>query len=236
MAWLSIVMVLRMASLFQKLSTLFIAKLHDAADKALQKSDLAVYDEYIRQAERELEEFKKTITPMFAQIKTSRRRREALAEEAAKFDIMVDHYLQRGQRTEAMVTQRKLNSTLDLIKTYDGSLARQVTAAEKLKDIEIKLDGRLDIARAEREELGFLLQLAKSKEVSTKAMRSLDSLMGAGDSEVAQAAENIRQRLDHADAAWEMQTSSLDNQLDDAMQSLEVEAELAARMERLGLN
>lgn len=236
MAWLSIVMVLRMASLFQKLSTLFRAKLHDAADKALQKSDLAVYDEYIRQAERELEEFKKTITPMFAQIKTSRRRREALAEEAAKFDIMVDHYLQRGQRTEAMVTQRKLNSTLDLIKTYDGSLARQVTAAEKLKDIEIKLDGRLDIARAEREELGFLLQLAKSKEVSTKAMRSLDSLMGAGDSEVAQAAENIRQRLDHADAAWEMQTSSLDNQLDDAMQSLEVEAELAARMERLGLN
>lgn len=225
-----------MASLFQKLRTLFNARLHDAADKALQKSDLSVYDEYIRQAERELAEFKKTIAPMFAQIKTSRRRREALAEDAAKLDIMVDHYLQRGQRTEAMVTQRKLNSTLDLVKTYDGSLARQVTAAEKLKDIELKLDGRLDIARAEREELGFLLQLAKSKEISTKAMRSLDSLMGAGDSEVAQAAENIRQRLDHADAAWEMQTSSLDNQLDDAMQSLEVEADLAARMERLGLN
>ena len=51
----------------------------------------------------------------------------------------------------------------------------------------------------------------------------------------AQAAENIRRRLDHADAAWEVQTSSLDRQLDDAMQSLEVEAELAARMERLGL-
>ncbi|MBE2201564.1 MAG: PspA/IM30 family protein [Anaerolinea sp.] len=225
-----------MASLFQKLRTLFNAKLHDAADKALQKSDLSVYDEYIRQAERELAEFKKTIAPMFAQIKTSRRRREALAEDAAKLDMMVDHYLQRGQRTEAMVTQRKLNSTLDLVKTYDGSLARQVTAAEKLKDIELKLDGRLDIARAEREELGFLLQLAKSKEISTKAMRSLDSLMGAGDSDVARVAENIRQRLDHADAAWEMQTSSLDNQLDDAMQSLEVEAELAARMERLGLN
>lgn len=225
-----------MASLFKKLSTLFKAKLHDAADKALQKSDLAVYDEYIRQAERELAEFKQTITPMFAQIKTSRRRREALAEEAAKLDIMIDHYLQRGQRTEAMVTQRKLNSTMDLVKTYDASLARQVTAAEKLKDIEVKLDGRLDIARAEREELGFLLQLAKSKEISTQAMRSLDSLMGAGDSEVSQAAENIRQRLDHADAAWEMQTNSLDNQLDDAMQSLEVEAELAARMERLGLN
>ncbi|MCK5921938.1 MAG: hypothetical protein KAG66_13420, partial [Methylococcales bacterium] len=76
---------------------------------------------------------------------------------------------------------------------------------------------------------------AKSKELSTKAMRSLDSLMGQGDTDVAQAAENIRQRLDHADAAWEVQSGSLDNQLDDAMQSLEVESELAARMNRLGI-
>jgi hypothetical protein len=59
--------------------------------------------------------------------------------------------------------------------------------------------------------------------------------MGYGDTEVSKAAENIRQRLDHADAAWEVQATGLDNQLDDAMQSLEVEAELAARMERLGI-
>jgi hypothetical protein len=114
-------------------------------------------------------------------------------------------------------------------------LERQVSAAEKLDDVRIKLEGRLVIAKQEREELAFLLQLAKAKEVSTKAMKSLDSLMGQGDQEVSIAAENIRQRLDHADAAWEIQSSSLDNQLDDAMHSLEVEAELAARMERLGI-
>ena len=224
-----------MASLLQKLKTLFKANLHDMADKALQKSDLAVYDEYIRQAEREIAEFKRTIAPMFAQVKTTRRRREALADKAARLDLMVDQYLLKGQRTEAMVTQKQLSSTLDLIKTYDASLARQVSAAEKLDDVRVKLEGRLAIARQEREELAFLLELAKAKELSTKAMRSLDSLMGQGDMEVAQAAENIRRRLDHADAAWEVQTSSLDQQLDEAMTSLEVEAELAARMERLGI-
>lgn len=232
---LSIVMVILMASLFQKLRTLFRASLHEAADKALQKSDLAVYDDYIREAERELEEFKKSIAPMFAQVKTSRRRRDALANKAAEFDLMVDKFLVAGKRTEAMVTQKQLSSTMELIKTYDQSLARQVEAAEKLDDVRVKLGGRLDIAKQERDELGFLLQLAKSKELSTKSMRSLDSLMGQGDSEVARAAENIRSRLDHADAAWEVQTKSLDNQLDEAMQSLEVEAELAARMERLGI-
>lgn len=225
-----------MASLLQKVRTLFQASLHQVADQALQKSDLAVYDHYIREAESEVAEFKRAIAPMFAQVKETQRRRAALADKAARLDAMVDHYLLKRQQTEAMVTQKQLSSLLDLVKTYDASLERQVTAAEKLDDVRVKLEGRLAIARQEREELGFLLELAKAKELSTKAMRSLDSLMGQGDSDVAQAAENIRRRLDHADAAWEVQTSSLDHQLDEAMQSLEVEAELAARMERLGLD
>lgn len=224
-----------MASLFQKLRTLVRAKLHDMADQAIQKSDLAVYDDYIRQAERELAEFVRTIQPMIAQVKTSKRRRDNLANEAARLDILVDEFLKKGKQTEAMVTQKQLLSAMELIKTYDSSLERQVSAAEKLDDVRVKLEGRLAIAKQEREELAFLLQLAKAKEVSTKAMKSLDSLMGQGDQDVARAAENIRRRLDHADAAWEVQSGSLDNQLDDAMNSLEVEAELAARMERLGI-
>lgn len=224
-----------MASLFQKLKTLVRATLHDMADQAIQKSDLAVYDQYIRQAESELAEFTQTITPMIAQVKTTRRRRSILADKAAELDFMVDEFLRQGKQTEAMVSQKQLLSTMELIKTYDGSLERQVEAAERLEDVRVKLEGRLAIAKQERQELGFLLQLAKAKEVSTRAMRSLDSLMGYGDSEVAQAADNIRRRLDHADAAWEVQASGLDDQLDDAMQSLEVEAELAKRMERLGI-
>jgi phage shock protein A len=224
-----------MASLFYKLRTLFKANLHDLADKVLQKNDLAVYDAYIREAEQEVAEFKSSIAPLFAQVKTTYRRRGALADKAAKLDLMVDHFLLKDKRTEAMVTQKQLSSILEMIKTYDASLEKQVAAAEKLDDVRIKLDGRLAIARQEREELAFLLQLAKSKEISTQAMRSLDSLMGEGDLEVARAAENIRRRLDHADAAWEVQTSSLDQQMDDAMYSLEVEAELAARMDRLGI-
>lgn len=224
-----------MTSLLQKLNTLIKANLHEMADRAVQKSDLAVYDEYIRQAERELAQFVRTIEPMYAQVKTTSRRREDLANKAARLDAAVDAFLLQGKRTEAMVTQKQLSSAMKLIQTYNASLERQVAAAEMLEDVRVKLEGRLDLVRQEREELGFLLQLAKSKEMSAQAMKSLDSLMGVGDSEVAQAAENIRRRLDHADAAWEVQAGRLDNQLDDAMQSLEVEAELAARMERLGI-
>ncbi len=225
-----------MASLFQKIRTLFKANLHDLADKAIQKNSLAVYDEYIRQAQREIEQYRETMLPMFAQVKQSRRRRESLADRAAKLDIMVDRYLKERKKTEALVTQRKFVSTMKLVKSYDHTLERQVRAAESLNDILTKLEGRLEIAQHEREELGFLLNLAKSKEASAKAMRSLDTLIGEGDEELATAAEAIRSRLDHADAAWEMQTESLDSQLDSAMDDIELEADLAERMAKLGID
>ncbi len=224
-----------MASLWQKIRTLFSAKLHDVVDRTLEKNDIAVYDEYIRQAAKEIEQFKKLTVPMYGQVKTTKRRREALAEKATKMDAAIDRFLQSGKRTQAMVTLKQFNSAMDMIKTYDSSLKKQVVALEQIEDIRIKLEGRLATARQEREELVYLLELAKSKEVATKAMRSLDDLMGQGNSDVANAAENIRSRLDHADASWEVQTSRLDHQLDGAMQDLEVEAELAARMDRLGL-
>lgn len=225
-----------MASLFSKLLTLFKATLHDMADRAIERSDLSIYDEYIRQAEREVEQYKRTIAPLYAQVQTSKRRRDNLANQAAKLDAAIDQFLLRNKKTEAMVTQKQLSSALSLIKTYDESLLKQVSALEKLEDVKVKLEGRLAIAKQEREELAYLLQLAQAKEASSQAMKSLDSLTRSSDSEMARAAENIRRRLDHADATWEIQAGSLDNQLDDAMNSLEVEAELAARMERLGLN
>ncbi len=224
-----------MATLFQKIRTLFLGNLHELADKAIERNSIAVYDQYIRNAEREIEQYRETISPLFSQVKQTRRRRENLADRAARFDLAVDDFLRRGKKTEALVTQRKFVSTMKLVKTLDDTLRRQIGAAETLKDVLIKLEGRLEIARYEREELQFLLNLAEAKETSTRAMRSLDSLVSDGDEDLARAAESVRQRLDHADAAWEVQTDSLDSQLDSAMDDIELEADLAERMERLGL-
>lgn len=224
-----------MASIFQKLRTLIRANLHDLADRALQKDDISVYDEYIRQAEREVEEFKETLIPMRAMVQQTKRRRENLANQAARMDLAIDQFLKKGKKTEAKVTLKQFQSAMSLIQTYDETLRRQINGLEKMEDVRVKLEGRLAIAKQEREELAHLLQMAKAREVSTKALRSLDDLMGQGDADVARAAENIRRRLDHADAAWEVQTSSLDHQLDEAMVDLEVDAELAERMARLGL-
>ena len=65
--------------------------------------------------------------------------------------------------------------------------------------------------------------------------RSLDDLAGSRDEDVARVAEGIRQRHDKASADSEMLASSLDAQLDDALDRHEIDQQLMERKRRLGL-
>ena len=89
--------------------------------------------------------------------------------------------------------------------------------------------------RQEREELQALLDLAKSKEVSVKAMKSLDDLMGSGDADISGIAQSIYARLDKASTASEMRAASLDEQMDEVLGRSELDAQLAERKQKLGL-
>jgi hypothetical protein len=80
-----------------------------------------------------------------------------------------------------------------------------------------------------------LLELAKSKEIAAKTIRSLDDLQGVGDSDIARVGEQIRARLDRADAEMETHASSLEAQMDDVLGKAGLEDQLAERKRRLGL-
>jgi len=81
-----------------------------------------------------------------------------------------------------------------------------------------------------------LLDLAKSKELTSKTMQSLDNLIGSGDQDVARIAESIRARLDKASARAEMQATRLDAQMDELLERNTLETQLAERKKRLGLS
>ena len=86
---------------------------------------------------------------------------------------------------------------------------------QNLMSARLKLEAKLTTIKQEREELEALLELAKSKEITAKTMKSLDDLSGVGDADVARIADSIRQRLDRASAEGEMRAASLDKQMDD---------------------
>ncbi len=98
-----------------------------------------------------------------------------------------------------------------------------------------KLEAKLTTIRQEREHLQALLELAKSKEVAIKAVKSLDDLAGVGDADIARIGESIRARLDRATAEGEMYAGRLEAQMDEVLERSEIDVQLAERMRRLGI-
>jgi len=224
-----------MASLIDKVQTLISANLHAMVDKALQSNSVAVMDEYIRQAEDNLEKLEDTVVTVGGTVKTLKRKWEHYDAEAEKLDQSIDTLLLQGKRELAAAAQSKLNSTQRIAADYEGQWQEQQKQYEQLLTARRKLEAKLTTIRQEREHLQALLELAKSKEIAIKAVKSLDDLTGLGDADIARIGESIRARLDRATAQSEMYAGRLDAQMDEVLEKSEIDTQLAERMRRLGL-
>jgi phage shock protein A len=224
-----------MASLLEKVSTLISANLHYMVDEALKSNSLAVIDQYVRQVEDNLEDLEDAAATVGGEVKGLQRKLVEYQHKQEELDRAINAFLVEGNETAALAAQSKLNSTQRLVDTYKSQVERQETEFRKLLDAKVKLEARLATMRQEREELQALLNLAKSKEVSVKAMKSLDDLMGSGDADISGIAHSIYARLDKASTASEMRAASLDEQMDEVLGRSELNAQLAERKQKLGL-
>lgn len=225
-----------MATLLEKVSTLISANLHSLVDKALKSNSIAVIDQYIRQVEDSLEDLEDAAATVGGEVKSLKRKLGDFEQKAEELDRAIDAFLLEGNETAAMSVQSKLNSTQRLIETYREQAQRQDSEYQKLLDAKVKLEARLATMKQQREELQALLELAKSKEISVKAMKDLDSLMGSGDSDISRIAESVYARLDKASTAVEMRATDLDAQIDDVLDRNTLNSQLAERRKKLGLS
>jgi len=224
-----------MATLLSKVQTLISANLHALVDKALKANSVAVLDEYIRQAEDNLDDLQDALVTVRGQVKTLKRKYELFQSEAEQLDADIDRLLQLGKEDLAMAAQARYNSKTELAQEYKEQWEKQQIEADKLNDARLKLEAKLTTIKQEREHLLALLELAKSKEIAAKAIQSLDDLQGLGDADIARVGEQIRARLDRADAEMELEATTLDAQLDEVLGKDRLENQLAERKRRLGL-
>jgi len=224
-----------MASLLEKVNILIKANLHYMADQALQANSVAVVNQYIREIENNLDDLNDAVATVGGQVKTIRRKRDEYQAKATTLDHNIDVFLTEGNEALAVAAQAKLNSTRRTVESYDQQLAQLEREYEALRSAKLKLEAKLATTRQEKDELQALMDLARAKEISNKAMRSLDDLAGAGDADVARVADAVRSRLDKASAESEMLASSLDKQMDDVLERGEIDAALMERKRRLGL-
>ena len=224
-----------MASLLEKVSTLISANMHALVDAALQSNSPAVIDQYIRQVENNLADLEDAAATVGGEARTLKRKVKEYENEAAELDKAVDAFLVEGNNAYASAAQAKLNSTQRLVETYREQATRQEAESKNLLSAKVKLEARLQMMKQEREELVALLELAKSKEMTVKTMKSLDDLMGVGDSDISRIAESIRSRLDKASAASEMRAARLDEEMDRVLESSVIDGALTERRKKLGL-
>ena len=225
-----------MASLMEKVSTLISANLHYLVDEALKTNSLAVIDQYVRQVEDNLADLEDAAATVGGEVKGLQRKLIEYQHKQQELDRAIDAFLTAGNDSAAVAAQSKLNSTMRLIETYNTQVTRQEAEFKNLLDAKVKLEARLATMKQEREELQALLELAKSKEVSVKAMKSLDDLMGVGDTDVSRIAGSIYARLDKASAASELRAASLDEQMDQVLERSMLDQQLADRKKKLGLS
>lgn len=204
-------------------------------DEALDKNSVAVLDEYIRQAEDNLDDLEDALITVKGQVKTLRRKYETLKAEADAIDQDIDRLLELGKEELAIAAQSQYNTKVDLADEYRQQFLRQKEEADKLADARLKLETRLRTIKQEREHVLGLLELAKTKEIAAKSMKSLDSLDGVGDADIARVTDKIRSRIDRADAELEMRSGRLNNQMDEVLGRDRLNSQLAARKQRLGL-
>ncbi len=223
-------------SFFQKVETLIKANLHSMVDTALDQNSVAVLDEYIRQAENNLDDLEDALITVKGQVKTLKRKYQTFKAEADSLDRDIDRLLGLGKDDLAMAAQSQYNTKADLAEEYKQQYRRQKAESDKLADARLKLEARLRTIKQEREHVLGLLELAKTKEIAAKSMKSLDSLEGIGDSDISRVADKIRGRLDRADAEVEMRAGRLSNQMDDVLGKDRLDSQLAERRRRLEMD
>jgi len=225
-----------MASLLDKVGTLIKANLHAMVDAALKSNSLAVFDQYIRDAENNLEALEDAAATVGGNVKTLARKVEQYTADAAKQDSDIDALLKQGKEDLATAVQAKLNTTSKLLAEYQSSYQKTQVEYQRLMDAKLKLEAKLTTIKQEREQMHELLDLAKAKERTVGAIRSLKDLEGVGDADMARITEGIRTRLDQAEARAEIETSRLEGQVDEALGKAELDNQLAERKKRLGLS
>jgi phage shock protein A len=224
-----------MASLLKKLSVLIEGSLHELVDKAMREKSLAVIDVYIRDAGEGLDELNDAIGTLEANVMGFKREREKLAARAAELDTAIDNFLRRNDNSKAQAASSELIHVKELMAMQDKTITEsQADLVEQRRGKDI-LQSKITAMRYEREKLAALLEMAKAKEANLRARDKASDVLGSGDIDMDNLSKSIYSRLDKADAKLRESENTLENSIDEAIDSDKVNSDLEERRRRLGL-
>ncbi len=222
-----------MPSILQKVQTLFSANMHGMIDRALETNSLKVMDEYIRQVERNLEALQDSAATVGGSVRTLKRKYDEFSNLCDKLDRDIDTLVLSGKNNLAAMAQAELNTKQELAQEYYEQWQVQQEQYQSMLNMHLKLEGRLVTIKQEREKMRSLLELAETKKVITKTLKSMDKLDTTGDQEIDGLLDSIYSKIDQEDARAELASRKLSDQIEDTVGIGQVELQLEERRQRL---
>ncbi|MBM4460138.1 MAG: hypothetical protein FJ011_20645 [Chloroflexi bacterium] len=226
-----------MASLLEKIQTLVAADLNRLVDRALQSNEPAVFQHHIRELQRLQEQVADQLVSARAEITQLRRRSDEMLALVVKQDQEVDQLLRSGLHEDALAAQDRLNQN----RLASARLVEQVERLEaqyaRMIEAKAQLDARVVALEKSEPEVEGLVGLARAKELTAAAIKSLDDLEGSGDPDVARLVGSVRSRLAEAEAQIHAleQRGLARGETPEVLKRKELESQLEARKARLGL-
>jgi phage shock protein A len=226
-----------MTSLIEKVQTLVSADLNRVVDRALQSNEPALYQHNIRELQRTQEQITDQLLNVQVELSRLRKRSDEQQALVVKQDAEVDQLLQAGLHEDALAAQERVNNS----RLAAAQLAEQVEKLDaeyaRIAAAKAQLDARLAAMIQSEPRVNSLIGLARAKELTAQALRSLDDLEGAGDPQVANTVGAIRTRLAEAEAELALleQRGLARGETPEVLKRKELEAQLEARKARLGL-
>ncbi len=219
-------------NLLQKIGVLISATLHSIVDRALQANSVAVFDEYIRQAENSMKLIQSALVDLKTTVRTLHAKYNQAADEAARLDLQIDQALRAGREALAKAHMVRLNSLMEIAQTYKTQYERQSRAYNLLTETVQILQSKVDVLHAQRDQVATMLELIRSKNIVARSIKDIDKV---SDTRTRQIMEDVRSQMDMADARLEMAASRLSAEIEAQAGDLTLEAQLEERRQRLGL-
>jgi phage shock protein A len=220
-------------TLLQKIQVLVSATLHSIVDRALESNSLAVFDQYIRDAQQSMETLRSALVDLASTTKMLKRKYDEASNEAARLDLEVDAALKADKNVIAQATQAKLNAQLDIARTYQDQYEKQGSTLEMLMQIVTVLETKVEVLESQRDQVATLMALVKSKHAVAKSIKDVQAI---ADNQGKQVIDRLKSELDVADARLEVTSSRLASQIENEVNDVELNAQLEERRKRLGLS
>ncbi len=226
-----------MTSLLEKVQTLIAADLNRLVDRALQTNEPALFQHHLRELQRIQAEVNEEMLSAQVELNRLRKRSEEQLALVAQQDAEVDQLLRAGLHEDALAAQERVNNSRLIAAQLAEQTARLEAEYARVAETKAQLDARLALMIQSEPRVSGLSGLARAKELTAQALRSLEALEGAGDPDVAHTINAIRTRLAEAEAqlAQLEQRGLARGETPEALKRKELEAQLEARKARLGL-